>query len=159
METGFQYAELDKFRQGLINETLRLFPKETDNFLKKEGQKQSRIQKKVAKQEVGTSGSKKSYHKGFKVGKIYDYYDKSRNIRAYNNSPHAHFIENGHYQVARGESRNKGGGRRSGEGGTPNGWVDGKEVIKKAQVQFNEQFFSDCDEFLGQYFDNVGGAK
>ena len=41
METGFQYAELDKFRQGLINETLRLFPKETDNFLKKEGQKSS----------------------------------------------------------------------------------------------------------------------
>ncbi len=101
METGFQYAELDNFRQGLINDTLRLFPKETDNFLKEEARKQSRIQKKIAKQEVGTSGSKKSYHKGFKVGKFYDYYDKSRNIRAYNNSPHAHLIENGHYQVPR----------------------------------------------------------
>ena len=157
MEPGFQYAELDKFRQGLINETLRLFPKETDNFLKKEARKQSRIQKKIAKQEVGTSGSdEKSYHNGFKVGKVYDYYDKSRNIRAYNKSRHAHLIEIGHFKVARGEGRNKGSSRRSGEGGTPNGWVDGKNVIKKAQVQFNEQFFSDCDEFLGQFFDNIG---
>ncbi len=145
MEDGLYYGELSDFKNKLGESVEKLFPKETKNFLRNEAKKQSKIQKQVAKQKVGTkSNSDKSYHKKFKIGKIFEEEQNSKNIRAYNSSPHGHLIENGHFQVPRG---NKGA---SNEGGSSNGWTNGKHVIETAQIMFKEEYYKDCDEFLAQ---------
>ena len=129
-----------------MREAAKVFPEEMNKFLKKEARKLSQIQVKIAKKDVGTSkGTKKnwnpdkSYHKKFKVGKIYDY-SGDKCIRAFNSSPHGHLIENGHK--------------------TENGkFVHGKYVIAASENQFKNEFESDCDSFLNEYFDDIGNHK
>ena len=89
---GFFYDELSDYRKKLLHETADLFPDETENFLKDCAKEASKIQKRIARSDVGTSKGKKkkwtaaeSYHKRFKVGKIY-LYEGARAIRAYNSA-------------------------------------------------------------------------
>lgn len=138
MSDGFFFEELSDFKKDLLREASGIFVEETEAFLKKEGRKLSSIQKKIAKQDVGTTGKNgdKSYHKRFKVSKLYgDSGDKF--IKALNSAPHAHLIEYGHK--------------------TTNGkFVPGRYVMKSSENQFKHEFEKDCDEFLGEYFDNIG---
>ncbi len=157
MQDGFYFDELSDFRKDLLREVNNIFPEETDKFLKDEARNLSKLQKKIAIQRVGTSKGKKkdwleakSYLKKFKVGKIYYYLDDEKSVRAFNSARHAHLIENGHFQVPRGK---KG---QSNEGGTPNGWTEGKYVLKTAQNQYKEYFYKNTENFLYKYFDDIG---
>ena len=143
---GFFFDELSDLKKDLLREAAKVFPKETEKFLRQEGQKLTNIQKRIAKQDVGTSkgqkkdwNEKKSYHKRFKTGKVYDY-SGDKCIRAFNSSPHGHLIEFGHK--------------------TQNGkFVPGRYVIKSAENEFKNDFEKDCDEFLSEYFDDIGNHK
>ena len=64
-------------------------------------------------------------------------------------------IEDGHFKVARGENRNKGASRRSGAGGAKNGFVEGKKIFVKAQVQMESEFAKDVDTFISKLVDKT----
>ena len=138
MTDGFFFEELSDFKKDLLREAGKVFKKETETFLKQEARKLSNIQKKIAKQDVGTTGKNddKSYHKRFKVSKLYGTeYEKF--IKALNSAPHSHLIEYGHK--------------------TQNGkFVQGRYVIKSSENQFKNEFVDDCDKFLSEYFDDLG---
>ena len=75
-QDGFLFDQLSEFKQKLMRQVLRELPIETKKFIKDESRKCTKIAKKIAKKEVGTSKGKKkdwslneSYHKNFKVGK------------------------------------------------------------------------------------------
>lgn len=141
MTDGFFFEELSEFKQDLLREASEVFTKETETFLKKEGRKLSNIQKNIAKQDVGTTGKNgdKSYHKRFKVSKIYGN-QGDKFLKALNSSPHAHLIEYGHKS-------------------TNGKFVPGRYVMKSSENQFKHEFEKDCDEFLGEYFDEIGEHK
>ena len=144
-QEGFLFNELSEFKKDLMRDIKQNFPKETAKFIKIEAGKASKVAKKIGKNKVGTSkGTKKdwveskSYHKGFKVGKTYKY-GNDLCCRAYNKSPHAHLIENGHVS------------------GT--GFVKGRFVFKSAELEFTNEYIKDAEEFMFQYFDDTTQGK
>lgn len=138
MQDGFYFDELSEFRQDLLKEVNRVFPEETNKFLKDEAKALSKIQKQIARQVVGTTekSGDKSYHKKFKVGKIY-FFSGEKAIRAYNSSPNAHLIEYGH------KTEN-------------NKFISGRYVLKASENQFKDDFFKDTEEFLFKFVDDIG---
>ncbi len=142
---GCIFDELTDFQKDLFKEASTLFPEETDKFLKTEAKELSNYQKSIAKNLVGTSKGKKknwkpqkSYHKRFKVGKIYKYTSDEKSIRAYNGAPHSHLIEYGHKTV--------------------NGkFVPGRHVIAASENGYKNKFLKNCETFLSEHFDeNIG---
>lgn len=145
-ENGFFFDELSEYKQNLLREAEKLFPQTTEEFLKKEGRRLTALHKKRAKQDVGTSkgkkrnwDEKKSYHKKFKTGKIYDY-QGDKCVRAYNSARHSHLIEYGHKM-------------KDGK------FVPGRYVFKVVQNQFKHIFEDDCDKFLNTYMEDLGDHK
>lgn len=138
MQDGFYFDELSEFRKELIRQVNNIFPKETDDFLKNEAKALSKIQKQIASQDVKTTDKNgdKSYHKRFKVGKIY-LFGEEKAIRAYNSSPHAHLVEYGH------KTQN-------------NKFVAGRYVLKSSENKFRGDFFKDTEDFLYKFVDDIG---
>ena len=151
MSDSYVFSQLREVSQNIMNSIKREFPEETQIFMKEEAKKVNKIAKKIAKKEVGTAKGKKtwvaskSYHRRFKVGKIYQYGGEDLAIRAYNSAPHAHFIEQGHRQVPRGP---KG---KSNKGGQANGFTDGKMIFYQAETEFAPEFNKDCEEFITNF--------
>ena len=54
-DEGFLFDELSEVKQDILRSIKKLYPKESENFLKKEAKKLLKTTKKVAKKEVGTS--------------------------------------------------------------------------------------------------------
>lgn len=138
MADGFFFEELSEYKQDILEKIAVKYPKETEKFLKEQGKNLSKVQKRIAKQDVGTSkkyGSK-SYHKSFKVGKIFDY-EGEKSIRAYNSSRHEHLVEKGHK--------------------TENGkFVQGRYVMKSSQNEFKSDFYKAADEFITDFIKELG---
>lgn len=168
-------SEISEYQKELLDKADKIFPKEYVNFLKTEGQKLTKVARKIGKREVTGEDSRNGYrtverkrkngdiydkkiytdyHKGFKRGKVYDY-NGSKCIRAYNSTPHAHLLEYGHNIVARGENRKDANGkwkssRRKG-GGAPLGRTAGKYVFTLAEYEFADDFTVDCEKFLFEF--------
>lgn len=166
-QEGFLFDELSDFKKKLMLDIKENFPKETAKFIKQEAQKCVKVAKKVAKKEVGTSKGKKknwieskSYHKGFKVGKTYDY-SGDLCCRAYNKSPHAHLIEYGHVNVPRGNARatTRAGRKEQSKSSRGTGFTLGKFVFKLAELEFITDFKDDSERFMFQYFDETVARK
>jgi len=145
-QDGFLFGELSEFKQDLMRDIKQNFPKETAKFIKTETGKCLKIARKIGKKFVGTSkGTKKnwieskSYHSGFKVGKVYNY-GNDLCCRAYNKAPHAHLIENGHVNV-------------------DGSFTAGKMVFKKAELEFMTDYLNDAEVFMYQYFDETSKGK
>jgi len=166
-QEGFLFDELSEFKQNLMQSIKKEFPEETKKFLKQEASKALKVAKKVAKKEVGTSKGKKknwieskSYHKGFKVGKIYEY---SNDIccRAYNKAPHAHLIEWGHVNVPRSSKRatTRAGRAEQAKQQRGTGFTQGKLVFKIAELEFTNEYLDDAEKFMYKYFDNTCDTK
>lgn len=162
-QDGFLFGELSEFKQELMRDIKQNFPKETEKFIKKETGKVLNVARKVAKKEVGTSkGTKKdwqeskSYHKGFKVGKTYNY-GNDLCCRAYNKSPHAHLIEYGHVNVPRSSSRatTRAGRAEQASQNRGTGFTLGKFIFKQAEINFLSEYLNDSEQFLYQYFDKT----
>lgn len=149
MADGFFFEELSEFKKDLMREANEIFPEKMEAFLKKEGRKLSNLQKKIAKQDVGTSKGKKkdweeetSYRKHFKVSKTYNSLG-DKFIKSYNNAKHAHLIEYGHRMCKK-------------DGSFTGKFVPGRYVIQASKNQFKHEFAKDCDEFLSEYYDDIG---
>ena len=63
-------------------------------FLKKEGRKLNKEQRKKAKNLVNKKTG--NLEKAFKTGKAYKFEGNLLSVRAYNKSPHAHLLNDGH---------------------------------------------------------------
>ena len=104
---GFDFSELTNFKKELMGEIVENFPKDAQKFLDKEKRKLLKVVKKTAKANVGKKTG--NYYKSLKAGKTH-YNKKSKDIytKVYADeriAPHAHLIEDGHINVARGESK------------------------------------------------------
>lgn len=141
---GFIFDEIGDLEKDILNLAKDQFPKETQKFVISEARKGKEIVKNIAKSELGKKTG--NYLKGIKTGKS-GLKDKF-SYKFYNDSKHGHLIEDGHFNVARGENKNKGGSRRSGVGGAKNGFVEGKKIFLKAQVQMESEFAKDVDTFI-----------
>ena len=164
-DEGFLFDELSQAKRDILRSISKAYPKESDKFLKDEAKKLLKVTKKVAKKEVGTSKGKKkdweaskSYHRKFKVGKKYKY-DTDDCIRVYNSAPHAHLIEYGHRQIARGLKRATTREDRKNDSRPVGGFVLGKYVFDFAQLEFTEPFKDDCEAFMYQFVDDTVKGK
>lgn len=160
MSDGFLFDSLSELRKNLMLAVKDKYPKETEKFLRQEARKLLKYSRKYAKKNVGTTkgikrtfDSSKSYHKKFKIGKIYVFGESDKCIRVYNASRHAHLIETGHRQVPRGK---KG---QSNRGGASNGETWGKYVFYDTQLDFRVEFELDCNDFLYQFVDDTINGK
>lgn len=137
MPDGFFFEELSNFQKNIMEKIYKKYPEDTCKFLKTQAKELSKIQKKIAKQDVKTTGKngEKSYHKKFKTGKIYDF-EGSQSIRAFNSAPHGHLIENGHK--------------------TQNGkFVPGKYVMKISQNKFKGTFYKNAENFIADFIEEL----
>lgn len=152
---GFDFSELTKFKNELMEEIVQDLPKDAQKFLDKEKRKFLKEVKKTAKTNVGKKTG--NYYKSLKAGKTH-YNKQSKDIytKVYadeNIAPHAHLIEYGHINIARGESKKK-IGRKSGKGGKEIGFTLGKNIFKKSEMAFQSTYERDASEFLEDYFKN-----
>ena len=166
-QEGFLFDELSEFKKELMRDIKENFPKETEKFIKKEAGKALSVARKIAKRQVGTSkGTKKdwqeskSYHKGFKVGKTYNY-GNDLCCRAYNKAPHAHLIEYGHVNVPRSSARatTREGRKEQASQSRGTGFTMGKLIFKQAEMQFLSEYLNDAEEFMYKYFDETSKGK
>ena len=141
-EEGFLFDQLSEAKQNLLRSIAKVYP-----------------------EEVGTSKGKKknwkektSYHKGFKVGKKYDY-NGDTCCRAYNGSPHAHLIEYGHRNIPRGQKRATTREGRENDTRKASGFTLGKYVFDIASLDFEPEFKDDCEKFLMKYVDDTIRGK
>lgn len=148
---GFISNEIGDLEKDIIQLAQDQFPKDTQKFVDAEAKKGKEIAKNIAKTELGKKTG--NYLKGIKTGKS-GLKDKF-SYKVYNESPHGHLIEDGHFNVARGENKNKGGSRRSGANGTKNGFVEGKKIFLKTQVQLESEFSKDVDTFISNLMDKT----
>lgn len=148
---SFDISELEDLQKDLINLARESFPKETQKFVRDEAKKGKNIAKKIAKSEIKKKTGK--YFKSFKTGK--SALDDKFSYKFYNDSWNRHWIEDGHFIVSRGESKSKGGTRRSGAGGEQHGFVEGKKIFTKAQVQMESEFSKDVDDFISSLMDKT----
>lgn len=166
-QEGFLFEELSEFKQNLMRDIKENFPKETEKFIKEEAQKCLKVARKVARKEVGTSKGKKknwidkkSYHKGFKVGKPYKYANDLC-CRAYNKAPHAHLIEYGHVNVPRSSKRatTRAGRAEQTTQQRGTGFTMGKLVFKISELEFISQYLNDAEAFMYAHFDETTSGK
>jgi len=154
---GLDFSELTNFKKELMEDVAQDFPQDVQKFLDKEKRKLLKVVKKTAKANVGKKTG--NYYKSLEAGKTH-YNKKSKDLytKVYADeriAPHAHLIEDGHVNVARGESKKK-IGRRSGKGGKEIGFTLGKHIFKKSEMAFQSTYESDVNEFLGDFFkDNL----
>lgn len=149
---GLDFSELTKFKKELMEDIAQEFPKETQKFIDKEKRKLLREVKKTAKANIGKKTG--NYYKSLKAGKTH-YNKKSKDIYAkvYADAriaPHAHLIEEGHFNIPRGESKKK-IARRSGKGGQAKGFTLGKHIFKKAELAFQSTYEKDVEEFTSKF--------
>ena len=163
----FMFDELSQFKQNLLLSIKTDFPEETKKFIQTEAKTYLKVTKKVARKEVGTSKGKKknwieskSYHKGFKVGKVYNY-SGDLCCRVYNKSRHAHLVEYGHANVPRSSKRatTVEGRAKQAKCKRATGFTAGNFVFKIAELEFETQFLNDTEAFMFQYFDKTTKSK
>lgn len=118
-----------------IDIIIKSFPKQAKQLLRKVGNKGKSIIAKKARQLVKKHTG--YYHKKFKRGKVWQDANGSWKIRVYNNSPHAHLIEDGHRIV--------------GKDGSEHGFQPGYKAMEKGTREWEIQM----DDLLEQEIDKI----
>ena len=126
---------LTDFQQDLLN-TSKKVHKEIPKVMRKVGSKARTVVAKKARAKV----KKKTglYHKKWKRGKAF-FNGEEFVVRVYNNSSHAHLIEDGHVQ-------------KTADGRTV-GFVRGKHVLKDGMQEFESSGV--VDEIIGDWLDDL----
>ncbi|WIF95125.1 HK97 gp10 family phage protein [Caminicella sporogenes] len=141
IENGFDFRELNKFEKDLLEAAQNIKNgKYVKKFLRKEGTKLNKENKKQAK---ASKINKKTgnFMKGFKRGKPYKYRGTGDfAIRAYNNAPHAHLLNNGHRIVDKNNNER--------------GFKKGEYFMEKAEKEFKGEFYDDCRKFIDEMLEN-----
>lgn len=136
MADEFDISEFTAFEKNLLKLANDTMPKESKKFMNKEGTKLRKITLSKAKQKVKKDSG--NYFKSIKKGKVYKY-NGTWSIRDYSYAPHAHLIENGHRIVTK--------------DGKEIGFKDGEHVFEEASKQFENEFFSDAQDFIDGVLD------
>lgn len=147
MSEGFDTSNLDRWAKmlKLTEEQVQTLKK---SFLQKEGNKLKRRTNARARAVGTVSGS---YKKSIKRGKVWSKGDNT-SVRVFSNEPHAHLVEDGHYQVlnppkgkgmGRGVKKGKGIGRRI-------GYVPGRKVFQKGYQDFASTYEQDCETMVDE---------
>lgn len=148
---GFDFTELMALAECFDN-IGEQFPKESKEFLRKQGNDLNRQTKKIARQRVGKNGkgpdkdkpANKRYINGFKRGKVYKHEpSNSFAVRVYNSRPHAHLIEYGHVQLTHDRQTPKNGER----------FVKGFHILRDSSNAFEPKFNADVEEFFDELLD------
>lgn len=109
-------------------------------FLKKESRELNKEQRKKAKNLVNKKTG--NLQKGFKTGKVYKFEGDLLSVRAYNKSPHAHLLNDGHRIVDK--------------NGVEHGFKTGVKFMEKAEEQFTEKYFTDTQQFIDDMLNKHG---
>lgn len=128
---GKGMTEFEKNMDYIVNN----MPKEAKMILRKGGSKARTIVARKARQLVKKHTG--TYHKRFKRGKVWQLDDGTYRVRVYNNSPHAHLIEDGHRIV--------------GKDGSEHGLKLGYKVLDKSNKEVEKQW----DQILEKEIDNL----
>lgn len=150
-KAGFDFTEIFVLEQSFHN-IGKQFPRETGEFLRKQGTELNRQTKKLAKQRVGRNGKgpdkdkipKKRYINGFKRSAVFKYAaDNSYAVRVYNSRPHAHLLEYGHVQLTHEKTPPKTGER----------FVKGFHMLRDSSDAFEPKFNAGVEEFFENLLD------
>ena len=147
--------ELDVFGDKLFELAQKQFPKETKQFLRKQGNELNKQVKKTAKKRVGKNGksqqekhTNKRYLTGFKHGRVYRHAaSNSYAVRVYNTRPHAHLIEYGHVQLDKDKKPVKHGEK----------FVKGRFVLQDTGDAFAPEFETAAETFIDDMLDKGWG--
>jgi len=135
---GFDISELTKFEKKLTARANDTMPKESRKFIKKESNKLNKANKDAYKSK-GIDEKTGNLIKGFKSGKAYKY-NGVWSSRAYNNSPHAHLLDQGYmwkpHKGAKGNEK----------------FIPGFHFMEQAAKLFESGYYTDVEDWLQQVF-------
>lgn len=148
MSDGFNFDELDKFNENMLDFVNDVKTKETKKFVKKSANKLRSKEKKtydsmgIGLEETATPEDKKMRNR-FRSGKPYKY-GGNWSCRAFNSAPHAHLINNGFVH--------KGGKDKKGK----EAWIPGYHFIEKSTDGFEEEYAEMVENFMNEAIHNHG---
>ena len=133
--------QFDEFERDLLRVATEY---QNGKFVKIFLKKQARGLNGVQRKETKTLVNKKTgnLQKGFKAGKVYKYRNKELSVRAYNKSPHAHLINDGHRIIDR--------------NGTEHGFKQGVKFMEKAEQIFENKNFEETQQFIDDMLNKHG---
>lgn len=131
-EAVFDTHELERWNKELVKFASKQLPKETRNFIQREGNKQAKYVRSEIKSKTGRKTG--NLRKSVRRGKAHKYQGRDWQVRVYSKAPHAHLVEYGHKKVL--------WGNRTDER------VEGKFLFSTAQRQMREEFPKDTDAWL-----------
>lgn len=135
MQTGFDLSELSNLGKDFADYALKEMPKETKNFLRKQGDQLRKETASAAKKEFNRKTG--NLIKGIKRGKVYYYKSDSRlAVRVYagGKAHHANLLEYGHRIVT--------------QSGEEKGFVKGKHIFEKSMNKFESKFEKNLFDFV-----------
>lgn len=127
----FDYHELDDFNKKMVRFYSKEFPKETRQFMNKEGNEGKRILRKYTK--ATTQKKTGNLLKGIDKGRVHKRGDDWQ-VRVRSKAPHAHLIEHGHHLVAWGKNTDK--------------RVEGRHPAAHAQKAMAKWFTTDTERWI-----------
>ena len=137
----FCAKELDDFTKDLFKLALEFENgKQAKKFLTKTGNKLRNESRKLAKMRVGKKTG--NLIKGFRRGKIYKYKGKDLSVRVFNNAPHAHLLNYGHFIV-----------NKKGE---EIGFAKGHNFMEDAADNFRTKHMKDTEKWLDEMLNKHG---
>ena len=162
MEASVDTSELVEFSDELLEMVTTRWPKRTNKFMRAEAKEVKKRAASKAKAKLVNhrpASEKKSYLSGFETGKPYHYLEDPTDvsIRAYNNRPHAHLIEDGHVMLVGNAKGNK---QKKSEVRSPKAgerFVAGYHIIADAKREYEAEYEANVlklvDDMLDEGFD------
>ena len=140
MQQVFDFKEFNEFSRTLLNNAVTTLPKETKQFINKQGYGLRKKVRQKSKQLVKKRSGK--YEKGWRKGKVYHYNgDKTAlAVRVYNGNRYAHVIEHGR------RYKKKDGSER---------FVPGKHVLETATKEFVPELEAALDSFMDELIEKI----
>ena len=146
---AFIFDEFAQMREVLQIYGTKILTKQQKRLMQKAGFSLKRTTKQKARALVKQKSG--GYHRSIKKGKLYTK-DDMLSIRVYSNEPHAHLIEEGHYQVVNpGKGKGNGRGVIPGKGiGERIGFVSGRWVFDKGLQAYIPKFEQETEDLVDE---------
>lgn len=154
MSLQIDFKDLDAFLDS-IDTVVKHCGKESKKFLRKEARAINKKAKQTAKTRLNKTRpvkNKKSYMAGFRTGKVFvDKHDKTAlGVKAYNKSPHAHLVEDGHVMLVgnkKGTKQKISSLRKPKQGES---FVKGRHIIRDSARSYEGQFHDNLLSFVDE---------
>lgn len=133
--------DFDEFERDMLRMAMDFQGgKQAKAFLKKQARELNKEQRRQTKTLVNKKTG--NLQKGFKAGKVYKYNSKQLSVRAYNKSPHAHLLNDGHRIVDK--------------NGTEHGFKLGVKFMEKSENNFKDKNFENTQQFIDDMLNKYG---